>query len=326
MNPAINLFSSMARWATRQDENVLTEAFVCLLHHLRERQPDIGHPLLSWVCFGDGPETMPIAAVVDTQWDTELGRPDVRAEAENVLCLIEVKKWSEFGATQIERYRDILLREPHQTKRLVLLTARPVPDSEIAAVETPVLVRRLRWAEIAVRLNDLRLSDPVAAFLTSQFVAFLRAEGLTMEPVTTDLSSGARAFRRLLWMIEAGLTRAGIPVHKAPGAWGEVVGLYLDGKRYWVGVAYDRAHVVRFAFAYAQHDAQRFAALGRGSLSRGKPLFELDLSAPDLKFFDLPAHKQLDTITDFLASAYRDCRDCLAVGAIAPPPPNPATT
>jgi hypothetical protein len=88
-----NLFCNLFRWAHRQDENFLTECLAFLARHLLQRERLTGERFLGWLCFGqEDPHPFEQTPAVTTQESMEEGRPDIRIESPEVLCVVEVKK------------------------------------------------------------------------------------------------------------------------------------------------------------------------------------------------------------------------------------------
>ena len=120
-----NLFSSLARYAERQDENYLTESLVFVLRLLLERAEQPGLKLLANIC---GPETLDWFhraedVAISTQFTIEVGRPDIFIEiGKDTIIFIEVKHDSGLGCNQLEGYFEYLERSPYPNKQLVFLT------------------------------------------------------------------------------------------------------------------------------------------------------------------------------------------------------------
>ncbi len=126
MQTSDNLLVHLHRWAHLQDENFTTEAFCHLLRHLIENAQQAADRLLQRLT---GIESCPeesiwIDAVVDTQFRTEFGIPDIRIESPAALVLVEVKVESELGDGQAEGYLHFLetATEGPGLRRLVVLT------------------------------------------------------------------------------------------------------------------------------------------------------------------------------------------------------------
>lgn len=135
---------------------------------------------------------------------------------------------------------------------------------------------------------------------------------MTVEKVEWQYLDGTRAFRHLINMVSKALEVAQISVYRASAAW-DSMGFYIDNKHFWVGIEYSWPEVLQFYFDEASVDMDKFKELGRGRLFDGKPLFELDLTAEATHFFSRTADSQLALIKEFLESASRDARSCVAV-------------
>jgi hypothetical protein len=305
-----NLFCNLFRWAHRQDENFLTECLAFLIRYLLQKEPATGLRFLGWLCCDDershqfDPHT-----TVTTQVTTEAGRPDVRIESSQALCLVEVKKESPLGEHQLERYRSVLNRSSRGVKWLVLLTVHAVHFEEDA--EKPE--RHVRWSDVASWLRRQELSDTVSRFLVEQFLDFIKSEVTTVEQISWEYLNGVRALRNLVGMIGRGLELGNIPIHQQSSA-ADRIGYYIDRKQFWAGVWYEYPQLVCFSFWDARVDLEKFRSLGRGKLnSKGQPYFDLDLSSEATHFFARSAESQLALLKAFLGDAYRDSKGMVAM-------------
>ena len=118
-----NLFSSLYRWARRQDENFTTEGFTWLLGYLVREEPEAGRAIVSWVCLGNCHHPLREPVLITTQQITPDGKPDIRIDANELVALVEVKKGSGLSKDQLPRYRAALNRmKGDRRRRLILLT------------------------------------------------------------------------------------------------------------------------------------------------------------------------------------------------------------
>jgi len=78
-SPANNLFLRLHKWASRQDENFLTEALAVVLEQLLVLAPVIGVGLVRRLTGGfiDLPAEQASAIEIRTQVDAATGRPDL---------------------------------------------------------------------------------------------------------------------------------------------------------------------------------------------------------------------------------------------------------
>lgn len=308
-----DLFSTLFRWAHRQDENFLTDGFVFIVNRLLTEEPETGHAFLQWLCFGseeasgfEGPLR------VTTQVTVREGRPDIWITGRDSLTLIEVKKDSGLGPDQLQRYRAILRKSGKTHQRLVLLTRYAVEFEE--GVEPPE--RHVRWSEVADRMRCLETSCPITGFLIGQFLEFLSGLVMTIEAVTPEVIAGTIALRRLVNMLDKALELAKVPVHQARSGW-DAVGYYLDKKHFWVGIEYKCPHLVSLGFIDASPDLDRFQSLGWGKTDGGFPYFGFDMRDETVGFLTLAADAQLAELTKFVEKAYKAAKDSLPLPAPA---------
>lgn len=306
----INLFSSLFRWAHRQDENFVTEGFAYLLNWFLQNEPERGRRFVRQLCSGEAVAVLDIGNCVrvTTQVTTDEGRPDVRIESERLLALVEIKKGSGLGLEQLDRYRRVLEATANgRTTRLILLTVFLVEFAEDEA-RPDVYVR---WHQVADWLHDQEWDSEISQYLVSEFVAFLGEQIMTVEHVEWEYTEGVQALCRLTDMLGKALESAQVPIHARSGAW-EYRGYYLDGKKFWAGIMYSRPNVLRFTIETKDVDLEGVKNLGRGEMQDGKLVFELDLSTEAVHFFARTKESQLEYLTEFVRSAYKDGQLCLA--------------
>jgi hypothetical protein len=100
-----NLLTALHRWASRQDENFITDAFAHLLRHLLADDAAVGRKLLQFLTdekFSVGSNNGSIQ--VKTQVTLAQGRPDIEISSECQLVYVEAKVESGLGDRQLERY------------------------------------------------------------------------------------------------------------------------------------------------------------------------------------------------------------------------------
>src|SRR5436309_16126046 len=106
-SPANNLFLRLHKWASRQDENFLTESLAVVLEQLLVLAPAVGTRLVGRLTGGfiELPPEDASAIDVHTQVETGEGRPDLELRSPNRLTWVEVKAESELRTGQLEGYR-----------------------------------------------------------------------------------------------------------------------------------------------------------------------------------------------------------------------------
>src|SRR5881628_2294936 len=94
---ANNLFLRLHKWASRQDENFLTESLAVVLEHLLALAPAVGTRLVARLTGGfiDLPATDAGAIELQTQLDVSHGRPDLEIRSPHRLVWVEVKAEAE---------------------------------------------------------------------------------------------------------------------------------------------------------------------------------------------------------------------------------------
>lgn len=298
-----NLFSNLFRWARRQDENFLTEAFSFMVNHLLDHEREAGIRLLRWLCFGVG-ETGVFGderPEVSLQFRTDDGVPDIKVASPGVVVLVEVKKGSGLGKRQLERYRSILSKATTETKRLVLLTHHPVEFKEDA--EKPD--RHVTWHEVGRWLTaNASPGHPVSAFLVEQFTAFLEQQRMAVQHVGKEYVAGMEAYIRLVTMIDRALDIAQIPTYKRPRAGKGFWVFYVGSKTkrlYCVRIKYRKPTDVRFEFFKMKCDKERFAEQDDWKLAKDKPYRVLEL---DGTFFESDAQEQLMKLKTFFHESH----------------------
>src|SRR5581483_1945661 len=144
-------------------------------------------------------------------------------------------------------------------------------------------------------------------FLVEQFIGFLGARNMTMQQVTWELPGGVRALRALADMLYEAATACGIKAR----LWGgrERMGVNIDGRRFWIGVYYEKPEVLVFETNYAAVDRGAAERLGAGTVWEWTqaPGFgwrrELSLDSEETHFFSRSKASQLQLLESFL----REC-------------------
>lgn len=297
-----NLFANLFRWAHRQDENFVTEAFAFVVNYLLDHEPSTGIALLQWLCFGEDAADMFQSGrpQVVLQFPTEEGVPDIKIIADDLMALVEVKKGSGLGKRQLERYRAILNGQQAETKRLILLTHFPVEFGR--GGERPD--RHVTWHQVARWLQDhSKVPDSVSSFLISQFTGFLERQRMAIQHVGKEYVSGMEAYVRLVTMIERALDVAGISIYKRPRAGKGFWVCYVGSKTsrpFCVRIRYKKPTQVCFEFVKMKPDPAKEKSddwqLVNRKLCR---TFEMDEG-----FFEAEAQEQMMRLRTFFTESY----------------------
>jgi hypothetical protein len=303
-----NLLLRLHKWAWRQDENFLTEAFAHLLQHLLNDEPEAAVRILQFMTK-DFLVLSPAEArsvEVRTQVFTVEGTPDLQLRTSKQTALLEVKSESDADPEQLKRYRK-LLRDSGLPSRLILLTRYPVNLGEHD--EQPDTL--IRWYEVAEWLEQERdrCASELSKHLVSQFLGFLRQRNMTMEQVTWQLSGGVRALRALNNMLYEAANACGLKAQVLGDR--TSLGIYLDKRNYWIGIEYDQPENLCFRTWYREVDKDAAERLGIDGLYEWttEPGYgwkrSLNLESEDVHFFARSKASQLQRLKQFL----RECLD-----------------
>jgi len=170
-----NIFLSLGRPVSSQNENFLTEALVYLLNYLVERgEPSVlvvlknlfGEKCESWFSSFDN-------ISIDTQHSIVEGRPDIVLKGgEEKIAFIEVKHDSNLGHNQLERYYGHLKASKYKEYQLVLLTRSRHSIQEISLAADKF--HHVCWYEISGWLSELNFKDEIATYLVNHFSSFFQ--------------------------------------------------------------------------------------------------------------------------------------------------------
>jgi len=268
-----NLFARLHKWATRQDENFVTESLAVVLENLLILSPEIGVRMVSRITGGFiamGPEDSG-AVEIRTQVDVRTGRPDLEICVPHRLVWIEVKVESTLRTGQLEGYRRLIGETGFTETRLILLSRYPEtyaadamrPDSEVRWFELAEWLE----AELIALSESSKAADVKAEFLARQFLEFLTERNMTLTQVSPYLRDGTRALSALMNMLREAAAACKISM-RLQTDW-EGMGLYLDGRKYWIGIEYVEPAILWFG-TQCQIDASAAAKLGRGEMFEQK--------------------------------------------------------
>ncbi len=307
--PLRNLLTRLHKWASRQDENFVSEVFAFLLQQLLEEEPEAAVRLLNQMTNGFFNLTPPEAGAVEVRTQVVLGegRPDLEIRTSRQLAYIEVKVEAEVNLEQLARYRRMLGESGAQSTALVLLTRYPITLPE--ADERPDFA--VRWFQIAEWINEQRGTHafkPVSGYLVEQFLDFLGEKNMIMEQVTWELAGGIRALRTLVDMLlEAA---AACAVRARQSASPTYMGIELERPRYCAGIYFDRPEFLVFETHYQKVDPALAARLGVAGVYEWESepghgwRRELSLESEEVHFFARSKASQLQLLENFL-------RECL---------------
>lgn len=327
MSDGPNLFSRLHKWASRQDENFVTEALTVLLEQLLLDAPESGCRLIRGLTgsFLDVRADDAATIEIHTQVNLQRGRPDLEICTPHRLVWIEVKIESTLRAGQLAGYRVLMAESGYADTRLILLSRYP----EYYAADDDVRPDgELRWFELAemleTELTMIAAASSTAGYLARQFFEFLKERDMTLTQVNKMMPEGTRALGHLMTMLNEAAAANKVSAKISVG-W-DYYGLTLDGTRYWIGINFSEPDKVWFGTrAEINVDAARRLGVGKIEEESWVPgryrwWRSIELESEEVHFFQRTKVGQMRFLEQFL-------RECLATARSIevpdqPPPPD----
>jgi len=317
--PSNNLLLALHTYASQQDENFTTKAFVHLLRHMKVHDPQMACALLRCVSGGllNVVEEDCPSLKIETQQTFREGIPDILITSPRHFVIIEVKLDAEPGSTQLDRYRKVLKSRREEHRHLVLLSRYPVDPAETEKVDSHV-----RWHEIGrflrFKVGDSRNTD---TFLMQQFFDFLTERGMAMERVGWEFVRGIQSLGNLMGLLyEAIQSDKEIKKReRTAGAWHNGFYVSLNTTKPFLGVYYLKPQVVVFEVYKVPKDAAQTAGFGRVEADgkEYKWVNELDLESEDVHFFALSSENQQKSAEEFVAKSISAVKKISPIAATA---------
>jgi hypothetical protein len=283
-----NVFNSLSRYSTSQEENYLTEAFVYLLRLLFERVPEQGIQLLNEICelSQEGMFTNAGEVSISTQGNVGEGWVDIEIWGNNQVIYIEVKHDSPLGIGQLEYYWEHLQTLNAKTKMLLLLTR-----SRLSRLETTLEQEKYHhicWYEIYNSIACASIQDEVCNHMKADFMEFLEEKKMSLKKVGWEYINGVTNLVHLVDMIEAALSEAVPDIkYQKTGGW-FWRGYYIQDNLF-VGVRYDLPLIV------VLEDDRGY-----------KPTYKVDLDLEKEHFFSLTKDEQFELLIKFIREGYQE--------------------
>ncbi|MCP4142544.1 MAG: PD-(D/E)XK nuclease family protein [Chloroflexi bacterium] len=282
-----NIFITLAKYASQQEENFLTEAFVYLLDVMLEKDSSSGISILKEISGAKShnwfSEKQTIS--ITTQITIEKDRPDIAITIGNEkIIFIEVKHDSKLGEKQLERYYSHLENSHYTAKQLVLLTRSRNSIQETNLDKTKF--HHICWYEISSWLSEIESKNKTVTYLIQQFIGFLKDKEMSMEKITWEYIRGLPAMKNFLDMLGAAISEANpeLTTKKTIGwTWG---GYYLEGNIF-LGLRFTDHLLLSF-----END------------TGNKPTFIKSLHLEENHFFSLSAGEQLELLVTFIQESY----------------------
>ncbi len=304
----VNIFSALAKYNSAIDENYLTEAFVFLVNSLLARERHIGLEILTWLCVDNNEFSFDTGETisVSTQETTEQGRPDIKVSSPNKLIYIEVKHDSALGPQQLARYKRALESSTATIKHVVLLTRFAIDLEE--QEEKPY--KHVRWREVYNWLENTKAKDPISVYLIESFESFLEVKQMSIQKVGWEYINGVPALINLVNMIEVAIQGARIPFYSSfPRAAAlDWRGFYLENKEFWCGIRYDNHLVIIFEIEDKKNYNTKLIDAPSYPVEENRNFAWFELQLENIRFFSLDKDEQLEEITKFVKTAYKEAQ------------------
>ena len=301
-----NIFSALAKYNSAIDENYLTESFIYIVNTLLSRERTLGIEILNKLCFENSNVCFTINEniYISTQDMTEQGIPDIKISSPDKLIYIEVKRKSDVGYRQIERYKEALLSSSASIKCVNLITRDPIDFK--TDEEKPH--KHIRWYEVYNWLDTTRkgAKDAVSIYIIQEFMVFLEVKQMTIQKVGWEYINGVPALVNLMNMIEIAIQRTALRIYKRQPSWW-YIGYYVENSDYFCGIFYDEPSVIKFELSDRNKFDKNLIKKTSNSFE-DKEMLRFRLPLEDNHFFSLNKDDQVDMITNFLKTAYEDAQ------------------
>lgn len=283
-----NLFKTLSKYGSREEEDYLTESFVLLIKLLLERKPKIGLGLLNRICGMSENlrfETPDLIAI-STQVVVDEGRPDIEVKyGSTILVYIEIKHDASLGEGQLEYYKRKLEESDFEVTALILLTRSKVSGQETTLGRDEY--HHVCWYDVHCWLLEIEEEkiDEVCIYLIEEFVRFLEGKQMSLERVGWEYINGVSSLVALGNMLEVAIleTRPEIALRRTGGSsW---LGFRLNDELY-CGIRYTTPLVIVFE--------------NNGGTD---PTYKHDLDLEHVHFFSLNQAEQLECLVKFIDDA-----------------------
>lgn len=243
-----NVFKTLSKYGSREEENYLTEALVLIIKTLIERQPDYSLKFLNSLCGLSKKiehENLPSISI-STQVAVDEGRLDIEIKLGSaMLTYIEVKHDACLGDRQLEYYKRKLDDSGVLSTRLVLLTRSRASSQETTLGSDEY--HHVCWYDIHGWLSEIitESEDGVSRYLMEEFVRFLEGKQMSLEQIKWEYINGVPALVALGNMLEVAILEAIPDVKLRKNAGGSWRGFNFE-EEYFCGIRYDNPLLIVF--------------------------------------------------------------------------------
>ena len=298
---SINLLASLSKWASGQQENFLSDAFVHLLNLLAQETPEAFSKIITLMTDGCIVPSVDSAKQfsVTSQISTDEGTPDIEISGPATYILIEVKDESSVYMEQVKRYFGLIEQSEASNKKLLLLTKYP------AASITGSLVK-LRWTQITEWLKEIndQTDNETTNYTVKQFIGFLEFKGMSVNKVGWEMVAGIEQLQNFKTSLQQAIESVGVArVHAISGS--HFNGWAIPDKEgsrniFDIFIHFDNPGILLFS-CVAERVVDRYKdewfKRGRGFMGKS-----IDLNSEETYFFSRGLDSQRELLEDFVSS------------------------
>jgi hypothetical protein len=283
-----NIFQTLSKYGSRQEEDYLTESFVLLIKMLLERNPDIGLGFINKICGLTKNKTFKKTELlsISTQVIVDDGRPDIEIQyGTAILIYIEIKHDASLGDGQLEYYRKKLNESEHENTALVLLTRSQATSQETTLPKNEY--HHICWYDIHRWLSKIKTENHeiISNYFIKDLLDFLEEKQMSLEQIGWEYINGVPSLVAMCNLLEVAILETTPNVKsKKNGGFGWM-GFNIDNT-FFCGVRYSNPMLVVFE-----------------NNSGTKPTYKYDLDLNNSHFFSLNQAEQLECLVNFIKKA-----------------------
>ena len=295
-----NLLATLSKWASGQQENFLSDAFVHLLNLFAQETPEAFSKIIT--CMTEGCVTPSIESVdqfgITSQISTDEGTPDIEISGPDTYILIEVKDESPIYMEQVKRYLRLIEGNDAGNKQLLLLTKYSA-DHIIA----PLV--KLRWTQITEWLNEIddQTDNEVTNYSVKQFIGFLEFKGMSVNKAGWEMVAGIEQLQNFKSLLRQAMESAGAKqVHTSSGS--DFNGLRIQRSEstqiMYVFIEFDNPGMLVFSCS-PENVVDKFTHIWERRDGNQVGRF-MDLNSEDTHFFARGLDSQREVLEEFVSS------------------------
>ncbi len=306
MKQSANLLVSLSKWASGQQENFLSDAFVHLMNVLAHDSPAAFAMVVENMSdgtirpTGDSAE----AFTLISQVHFSEGTPDIEIAGPGSYALVEVKDESPVDVDQIERYLKLVKESEAGSKCLVLLTRYQPP----ALPDSPLL-KPVRWTQITewLRSAEERFNfDETSIYTLRQFIGFLEAKGMSVNKAGWEMLSGIEQFANFKVLLQQAMESAG--AHKVYAAYGAdfngwaIPDISTGNSAFYVYIRFGEPERLRFTCnaRYVPEEGREFWDIRPTDSETLEKT--IDLGSEEVHFFSRSLSSQIAILEEFVST------------------------